>query len=96
MIMCANERQVIEFWSNGKNARDMDDTVRSIDGFLYSFKFIIGRRSKSGTCIVRGGAYPKVPSGVVRDCELAAHYADAILPDDLCDVTPLFNDEVPF
>ena len=92
---------VIKAWKAGKNARNMNGTLWSKDGHLYSHHYKIGVRTEGGVCVIADLTLEDRPR--IYDTEttlvhirLAKRYADTVFHQLVCDSSPLFMDEVPF
>lgn len=90
---------VVRAWANGKNARNHKETLRTIDGSLYSYGLKIGVRTKSGICVITD--YTAASKGFhsqTTSCHvnLAKRFADEVFHPKVSACSPLFRDEVPF
>ena len=90
---------VISLWAEGREARNHKNTLKSIDGDLFSYNLKIGRRTEGGQCVVvdytagAGGFQSQTTSCHVGR---AKRYADIVMHPLVWEASPLSKEEVPF
>ncbi len=91
-------RMVIALWSEGREARNHKNTLKAIDGDLFSYNVKIGRRTEGGQCVVvdytAGGRF----LSQTTSCHvgIAKLHADMVMHPLVWEASPLSKEEVPF
>ncbi len=90
---------VISLWAEGREARNHKNTLKAIDGDLFSYNLKIGHRTEGGQCVVAdftagGGSY----HSQTTSCHVgrAKRYADMVMHPMVWATSPLSKEEVPF
>ena len=97
--MQVKNREVVRLWSEGREARNHKNTLKSIDGDLYSYNLKIGRRTEGGYCVVAdltaaGGSY----HSQTTSCHVgvAKRHANMVMHPLVWATSPLSKEEAPF
>ena len=97
-IPVVSNDSVISLWIEGREARNHKNTLKAIDGDLYSYNVKIGSRTEGGQCVVAdytaGGRF----LSQTTSCHVgqAKRYADMVMHPLVWEVSPLSKEEVPF
>ena len=51
-VLTTDNLNVVRAWADGKNARNHRQSLKAVDGNLYSYDLQIGARTKTGVCVV--------------------------------------------
>ena len=80
---------VISLWAEGHEARNHKNTLKAIDGDLFSYNLKIGHRTESG-----GGSY----HSQTTSCHVgrAKRHADMVMHPMVWATSPLSKEEAPF
>jgi hypothetical protein len=90
---------VISLWAEGHEARNHKNTLKAIDGDLFSYNLKIGHRTEGGQCVVvdytagSGGYYSQTTSCHVGR---AKRQADMVMHPLVWEASPLSKEEAPF
>ena len=89
---------VIALWTEGRAARNHKNTLKAIDGDLYSYNVKIGRRTEGGQCVVVDYTASGRFLSQTTSCHVgqAKRHADMVMHPLVWEVSPLSKEEVPF
>ena len=89
---------VIALWTEGRAARNHKNTLKAIDGDLYSYNVKIGRRTEGGQCVVVDYTASGKFLSQTTSCHVgqAKRHADMVMHPLVWEVSPLSKEEVPF
>ena len=97
-IPVVSNDSVISLWIEGREARNHKNTLKAIDGDLFSYNVKIGRRTEGGQCVVvdytAGGRF----LSQTTSCHVgrAKRRADMVMHPLVWEASPLSKEEVPF
>ena len=97
-IPVVSNDSVISLWIEGREARNHKNTLKAIDGDLFSYNVKIGRRTEGGQCVVvdytAGGRF----LSQTTSCHVgrAKRHADMVMHPLVWEASPLSKEEVPF
>jgi hypothetical protein len=91
-------RMVIALWSEGRDARNHKNTLKAIDGDLYSYNVKIGSRTEGGQCVVVDYTASGKFLSQTTSCHvgIAKLHADMVMHPLVWEASPLSKEEVPF
>ena len=89
---------VIALWTEGREARNHKNTLKAIDGDLYSYNVKIGRRTEGGQCVVVDYTASGRFLSQTTSCHVgqAKRHADMVMHPLVWEASPLSKEEVPF
>ncbi len=89
---------VIALWAEGREARNHKNTLKAIDGDLYSYNVKIGSRTEGGQCVVADYTASGRFLSQTTSCHVgqAKRHADMVMHPLVWEVSPLSKEEVPF
>ena len=89
---------VIALWTEGRAARNHKNTLKAIDGDLYSYNVKIGRRTEGGQCVVVDYTASGRFLSQTTSCHVgqAKRHADMVMHPLVWEASPLSKEEVPF
>ena len=98
-IPTVTNNMVIALWTEGREARNHKNTLKAINGDLFSYNLKIGRRTEGGQCIVvdktaKGGCF----HSQTTSCHIghAKRHADIVMHPLVWEVSPLSKEQAPF
>ena len=91
-------RMVIALWSEGREARNHKNTLKAIDGDLFSYNVKIGRRTEGGQCVVVDYTAAGRFLSQTTSCHvgIAKLHADMVMHPLVWEASPLSKEEAPF
>ena len=89
---------VLALWAEGREARNHKNTLKAIDGDLYSYNVKIGSRTEGGQCVVADYTASGRFLSQTTSCHVgqAKRHADMVMHPLVWEVSPLSKEEVPF
>ena len=89
---------VIALWTEGREARNHKNTLKAINGELYSYQVKIGRRTEGGQCVVVDYTASGRFLSQTTSCHdgQAKRHADMVMHPLVWEASPLSKEEVPF
>ena len=89
---------VLALWAEGRDARNHKNTLKAIDGDLFSYNVKIGSRTEGGQCVVVDYTASGRFLSQTTSCHVgqAKRYADMVMHPLVWEVSPLSKEEVPF
>ena len=89
---------VLALWAEGREARNHKNTLKAINGDLYSYNVKIGRRTEGGQCVVVDYTASGRFLSQTTSCHVgqAKRHADMVMHPLVWEASPLSKEEVPF